>query len=257
MTTWADLGIEPKHEDIRAWCDRLSDRIEEWQGVPIPLGEELPLVLEPKHTLKPFFAELRSAGMTEIDIMVTAGDVPDDEEIVNHWYCRKRQVDVYVACSQGKYYAVTIPNSPDRSMDRLTYWLTTIGASDAWDLDAENRARITLRAMVTDRQWRHYDLTGCFFETSPRSRLTYVFRRLRPTLAMTPRWPWWNRHQPDTMKCLAVLCMHPIGYYAKSWGGCMVPTDDVIAHLSWMRGDEAGYWGVANQHEPSAPEAGL
>jgi hypothetical protein len=37
----------------------------------------------------------------------------------------------------------------------------------------------------------------------------------------------------------------------------MVPTDDVIAHLLFMRGDEAGYWGQANHHSASAPEAGL
>lgn len=34
----------------------------------------------------------------------------------------------------------------------------------------------------------------------------------------------------------------------------MVPTDDIIAHLIMMRGDERSYWSKANQH---APEAGL
>ena len=33
--------------------------------------------------------------------------------------------------------------------------------------------------------------------------------------------------------------------------------DDVIAHLTLMRADEAGYWKAANQHQPSSPEAGL
>jgi hypothetical protein len=37
----------------------------------------------------------------------------------------------------------------------------------------------------------------------------------------------------------------------------MTPTDDVIAHLLLMRGDEAEYWGQANQHRPESPEAGL
>jgi len=142
-------------------------------------------------------------------------------------------------------------------MDRLDLWLTTIGASDAWDLDAEYRARDMLRSMLTERQWRHYDLTGAFFEESPRSRLTYVLRRLRPTIALSDR----GRHGPSTphsrMRCIAVLCLHPIGYYNRSWGGCLVPTDDVIAHLTWIRGDEAGFWKHANQHKPSAPEAGL
>lgn len=138
-------------------------------------------------------------------------------------------------------------------MDRLDLWLKTMGACDAWDLDAEHRARDTLRAMLTERQWMHYDMCGSFFETSPRSRLTYVFRRLRPTIALSFR----GRDGREWVRCLAVLCLHPIGYYARSWAGCMVPSDDVIAHLSWMRGDEAGFWRQANQHDPASPEAGL
>jgi hypothetical protein len=51
--------------------------------------------------------------------------------------------------------------------------------------------------------------------------------------------------------------MHPLGYYGRSWAGCMVPTDDVIAHLLFMRGDEARFWGQCNHHEPWRPEAGL
>ena len=138
-------------------------------------------------------------------------------------------------------------------MERLNLWLSTIGASDGWDWAAERKAKAKLKSMVTPRAYRHYDLTGSFMETSKRSGLTYVFRRLRPTMVLSPR----SRRGMDSMRCIAVLCMHPIGYYEQSWGGCMVPTDDVIAHLSFMRGDEARYWGVANQHKASAPEAGI
>lgn len=151
-------------------------------------------------------------------------------------------------------FHIKMPRSPDQSMDRLRYWLRTIGASDAWDLDAEHTAREKLRGLISERQWRHYDLTGSFMETSNRSRLTYVFRRLRPTVVLSPR----NKPgREDTMLCIAVLCMHPIGYYGDSWAGCLVPSDDVIAHLMFMRGDEAGYWGEANQHASWTPNAGL
>lgn len=37
----------------------------------------------------------------------------------------------------------------------------------------------------------------------------------------------------------------------------MTPTDDVIAHLTLMRGDEPMFWRRANQHGPDRPEAGL
>lgn len=248
-------------DELRARCDLLSDAIEEWQGVPIPLGEDMPLVLNDRHPLHGFYESMNSAGGVELEVVrdprfdehEKVGNPSDEERIVNSWYSRKGQCRVLVYQRSGRAFVVTVPKSPDRSMERLGFWLQTIGAADAWDLDAEHRARDTLRAMLTDRQWRHYDLTGSFFETSDRSRLTYVFRRLRPTIALTPR----GRGGNDEMCCLAVLCLHPIGYYARTWGGCLVPTDDVIAHLTWMRGDEAGYWGAANQHDRSSPEAGL
>lgn len=245
------------HADVRALCDDLSEHIGEWQGIPVPLGEDTPLVLVKDHPLRDLYAEEGFTAGATMDIVVEDRPqfpVEEDERVVNEWFCRKRNCRVLVMEGGGRRFSLTIPVSPDRSMDRLTMWLSTIGAADAWDLNAEHRARDTLRAMLSERQWMHYDLTGSFFETSSRSRLTYLFRRLRPTIALSPR----NKNPAhEHMRCLAVLCLHPIGYYDRSWGGCMVPSDDVIAHLSWVRGDEAGFWRHANQHAPSAPEAGI
>lgn len=263
------LGLtEWTQEDVRRRCDDISDYIGEWQGIPVPLGEDTPLVLAKGHPMRPIYEQLNQTGGVTFEIVsddrtdddgellfsCRDGDVREDERVVNEWYSRKRQCRVLVFDRGGRRFSLTIPVSPDRSMDRLRLWFTTIGGADAWDLDAEHAARDTLRAMLTDRQWRHYDLTGTFLETSPRSRLTYMFRRLRPTIALTPRA---KDGSEDQTLCIALLCLHPIGYYDRSWAGCMVPSDDVIAHLAWMRGDEAGYWGAANQHAPSSPEAGL
>ena len=140
-------------------------------------------------------------------------------------------------------------------MDRLTFWLHTLGASDAWDVEAEAKARVKLRGMLSERQWRHYDLTGTFLETSKRSGVMYMFRRSRPTIALTLRGR--DGKTAEWVRCLAVLCMHPIGYYQRTWAGCLVPSDDVIAHLLLCRHDEAGYWGQCNQHGSTSPEAGL
>ena len=242
------------HEEARYFYDKLSDRLSDWQGVPVPLGEELPLRLHDRHPL----ARLLRANDVEMRVVVGGPDVDDpDERLLNEWYDGARNRDVLIfRRGNGRAFALTHPRAPDRSMERLTMWLNTLGASDAWDLDAEYRAREKLRGLLSDRQWRHYDLTGSFLETSPRSQLTYLFRRLRPTVVLTPRWKWWRRHG-ETMRVLAVLCLHPIGYYDRSWGGCMVPSDDVIAHLLSMRADEAYFWRKANQHEPWRPEAGL
>lgn len=243
----SDLDIDNwEMPDVRAWCDLLSEHTNDWQGVPVPLGEDMPLVVHRDHPLFDFYRQAES--------VIDSEKADEGDPVINHWFSRQRQCDVYIVDRDGRRSAVTIPISPDRSMGRLDFWLRTIGACDAWDLDAEYQARDTLRAMLSKRQWMHYEMTGSFFETSPRSALTYVFRRLRPTLALSPRN---KRPEDDHMRCLAVLCLHPIGYYANSWAGCMVPSDDVIAHLSWVRGDEAGFWKHANQHLPSSAEAGL
>lgn len=245
-TTW---------QDVRKGVDRLSDQKEEWEGIPIPLPG-IPLRLREGHDMREASALFdRATNDVEIEITCGGGDIREDEFIRNVWYSKRLQCKVYVYQQGDKVFLAKEFASHDLCMERLNLWLQTLGASDAWDEDAEARAREKLRGMLTERQWRHYDLTGSFLEKSPRSQLTYMFRRLRPTVVMSPR------HKPgsltDSMLCIAVLCMHPIGYYDRSWGGCMVPSDDVIAHLSWMRGDEAGYWGQANQHQSWHPEAGL
>jgi hypothetical protein len=57
-------------------------------------------------------------------------------------------------------------------------------------------------------------------------------------------WFWSSRYRTDA-------------YYAGSWGGAMCPTDDVIAHLTLMRGDEPMFWRRSNQHHPKRHESGL
>lgn len=259
----------------RAGFDALSDLNDDWQGTPVLLPDHR-LILNDRHPLRHLYRELDGpadpeilvGGPNDLDVPAdaTAEELAalavarsmEDEEIVNHWYSRQRNCDVYIIRrkSTGRSFALTAPRSPDGSMDRLTYWLRTMGASDAWSLDAEYTAREKLAGMVNRQQWRTYDLTGAFIETSHRSGLTYVFRRLRPTIVLTPRWPWFRR-QHDVMRMLTVLCMHSIGYYEKSWAGCLTPTDEVIAHLLYMRADEAGFWRVSNQHDAASPEAGL
>ena len=128
--------------------------------------------------------------------------------------------------------------------------VNTLGASRAWSVDAELTAMRLLRGLVTPAAYDYYLLTGSFLETSKRSRVTYLFRRLRPTLAL--------REQHDGSSApIAALCMHPIGYYKDSFAGCMVPTDDVVAHLLMMRGDERKFWAKANHHDLNSPESGL
>lgn len=131
--------------------------------------------------------------------------------------------------------------------------LQTLGCADVWGIEQETNALALLQSMLRPRSFRQYLLTGMFLETSQRSGVTYLFRRLKPTVACAPD----RKRGNDGMRVLACLCMHPIAYYAGSWAGAMCPTDDVVAHLSLMRADEHMFWKRCNQHPPYRPEAGL
>ncbi len=239
---------------VRAIMDAYADRIGEWQGVPVPVPE-LRLQLCKDHPL---------AAKVALSEQILYPPEPDgrachniDEgqlAVVNRWFSYSRHVWVYLLrdLATGRTRAVTEPVAA--SMTRLKFALQTIGASAAWTLDAEANALTKLAGLLTAHQARQYMLTGTFLETSRRSRVTYLFRKLRPTVALTPR----NTDpQIDSMRCLAVLCLHPVGFYRDTWAGCMTPTDDVIAHLLMVRGDEPGFWRQANQHPSWTPEAGL
>lgn len=257
---------------FRDALDAVAEHTGDYQGIPVALDADTPLILHRSHPLADLFEYTHwdaprdgdaepedAAGVVERDpdetVTFTCSGVSDTERVVNHWWDMARNREVFVLDTDGVRYALTVPISPDRSMERLNMWFTAIGATDAWRIEAEHTARAALRELLTERQWRHYDLTGAFIETSPRSRVTYLLRRLRPTIAMTPRDRWTGRE--ETMRVLTVLCLHPTGYYGGTWAGCLTPTDDVLAHLLMIRGDEARYWAKANHHRPSEPEAGI
>jgi hypothetical protein len=198
------------------------------------------LVIEPTHRAFGAFQELNKEATTEGDI--------DEEQctIINQWWSRKLRTDVILW------------REPDGSLgwgqlpaaNHLSHDIKTMACSIAWSVDAEWKAMSKLEELIPTHLFRGYFLSGMFIETSRRSGVTYVFRRLRPTIALRPD------HQ-GKMRILACLCMHPIGYYADSWAGALCPTDDVMSHLLLMRADEKMFWRRANQIPPYRPEAGL
>jgi hypothetical protein len=127
--------------------------------------------------------------------------------------------------------------------------LHTLGCADAWGIEQEGNAVRTLAGLLRHRQFKQYMLTSMFLERSQRSGITYLFRRLKPTVAINTR--------GEETRVMCTLCLHPIAYYAGTWAGAMTPTDDVIGHLMLMRGDEKMFWRRANQHAAHRPESGL
>lgn len=204
-------------------------------------GEKL--VIEPSY---PFAEALNSFKIGE--------EEPEEEKTT---YFKDRKARSIFHCTRRRFTVVTLdkPNGkveyglvPDR-VHHLSIDLRTMGCSEAWGIEQERKALDLLATLIPHVQMKHYLLTGTFLERSKRSGLYYFFRRLKPTAVL-------STHKGE-VRALCTLCLHPIAHYADSWAGAMCPTDDVLAHLMLMRGDEAMLWRRANQHAPWTAEAGL
>lgn len=228
---------------LRNCLKEIGDEKSEWAGIPMPLDGER-LIVEPTY---PKAEALMKMGAGS----ATADDDDDGWRLRNKWYSLHHRSDVILMEKDGKVDWGKLP-----AFHHISYDLTTLGCSDAWGIEQEVRATQLLDGIVSPRQMKQYMLTGMFLERSARSGVTYLFRRLKPTIAIAAR-PGMIDKPGESMRILCALCMHPIAYYAGSWAGAMCPTDDVVAHLSMMRGDEKMFWRRCNQHPPYRPEAGL
>jgi hypothetical protein len=227
---------EDSYDSSRAAAQHIATKSGEIAGLPTPVdGEQL--ILEPSHILYEFFKELREKE--------NFSPIFAKEQLVNRFWSRRLRSDVVIFRDEnGKLHKGVVDGSKHFEND-----MHTMGCSIAWSMKAETKALETLGTLIKPHLLKMYRMTGMFLETSKRSGVVYIFRRLRPTVAM--------RANDVGTRILACLCLHPIGYYAETWAGVMCPTDDVIAHLLMMRSDEKFYWRRSNQIPPWRPEAGL
>lgn len=225
-------GMSGLRNGLRAIAAERGD----WAGIPMILDGS-PLTIEPRY---PHAEALSEYGRKPDD----ADDELKDAKVRNVFWSWRYRTNVAI-WNNGDKIEWGLLGGPHGLMMALD----TLKASDAWGIEQESRAVHTLGSLLRHRPFKQYLLTGMFMETSPRSGVHYLFRKLRPTVALSSR-------TGDT-KVLAALCMHPIGYYDGSWAGAMTPTDDVIAHLMLMRGDEAMLWRRCNQHPSFSKQAGL
>lgn len=220
---------------------KIAKDLGEYAGIPMPLDKHS-MIVEPRY-------RDANALMKAMDLREDNEPLEDGIVIRNSFWSNRLQS------------TVIIWNEPDGQLKwgaipyngRLTMLLNTMDCVHAWGIEQEGNAVHLLGSLVNHHQFKMYMLTGMFAERSKRSGLSYIFRRLRPTLVLDAR--------PDSKKtyarCLGALCMHPIAYYEGTWAGAMCPTDDVIAHLMLMRGDEVMFWRRCNQHHPGSPQAGI
>jgi hypothetical protein len=233
---------------LRHALQSLAERDGLWAGIPMPL-EGRRLVIEPTF---PKAAALAECGIGEKHRSEEERRAADyrakygDTKIRNTFWSFNRKAEVVVIQDpDGKVRHVL-----NHGHHAAAWLIDTMDCSSAWGLEQEHRAIQTLGTLLRHHIFKAYLLTGMFLESSPRSGLTYLFRRLRPAVVLDTK-------TGNVVRVRCTLCMHPIGYYEGTWAGAMTPTDDVIAQLMLMRGDEPMLWRRANQHPAWRPESGL
>ena len=117
-----------------------------------------------------------------------------------------------------------------------------VRTSTQHSVEAEEKALQSLRSKINEQQYKTYFLNGDFVERSVRSDIYYMFRKGKPTLALS-----FHGDRNKGGRVIAALCMHPMGYYAYTHVGLMCPTDEVIAALLMMRGSEHKFWAKSGQ----------
>jgi hypothetical protein len=210
-------------EEARDALRYIAHEANEYAGIPMPIDGGESLVIHPSYR---FANAFKKTEQPEQDFTVR-----------NSWWSERRRANQFIMQEKdGRITHVEVKDSP---VDNL---LTTMGAAQVWCIKAERKAIDKLAELLSSHMFKSYMLTGSFIETSKRSGVTYLFRRLRPTIAIK------GSKETNQMLFLASLCLHPIGYYDQSYAGVMVPTDEVVAHLVLMRGDEHAFWKWSNQH---------
>lgn len=232
----------------------LAEKANSWAGIPMPLEDEN-LVIDSKYPHAEIFMALEEVLLQRKETEKPKEGYP----IKNSFWSFRYKSDIHLFdLPDGKIGYEISPGA-----NHLRFDLRTLSCSEAWGLEQESKALELLGSLLSAHKFKQYLLTGTFLETSPRSGLTYMFRKLKPTVVLHEqrvgsfRWGPKTFNDNSEMLILCALCMHPIAYYAESWAGAMCPTDDVIAHLMMLRGDEAMFWRRANQHPAYRPQAGI
>lgn len=188
----------------------------------------------------------------------TTEDVDETITVRNRWWSHRLGTWVTTFTENGRPgFSVDPMETRGRAYKKAKMLLDTIGAAQQHDVRAELTAVARLGTLLKKGPFESYLTTGSFMERSTRSQAVYLFRRLRPTIVYQPGddpgVPAAERNLIPTV----ALCLHPLGYYEDTFAGAMVPTDDVIAHLMLMRGDEHFFWRKANHHTLTDIRSGL
>lgn len=204
------------------------------KGAPMSEGQERAIT---------FGQEIRVCSTSDVDDCNYVHET-------NEWTTRPKVIVT------GRIGGKVVHEKADLSEMRFHMYIKSLLCqAGAVDWDAELRAMESLFKRINENQRDCYMLGSAFPETSKRSGVTYIFRKGLPTIAMK------CTKLPDgsgeKRKFLAALCMHPLGWFAGTHVGCCPPSDEVLAHLLLMRGDEHDFWRRSNQHPIDDPLAAI
>lgn len=156
------------------------------------------------------------------------------------WRGQTGSVVVFQDKETGKYKKVFLPG-PSDARKRALFILGTFNKLRVFVVpEAEEKARTKLESELTPIQIHCLKMTDMFVEKG-KSGVYYLLRRNRPTIAFRER-------DDGSTNYLCTLCLHPLGYYDRTWAGLMPPSDDLRVQLLMIRAKEHFYWRKAGQH---------
>lgn len=249
--------MPPTWEEACATVQEAALAMGEMAGLPIPvLDHKVSMARGHRQAARLDGATL---GVSEPSSRACSSrDVDEEQGVRNSWWSTRLRTEIFIAWhgrpGEPGFRVEAVYDRWAIQLEGLNRWrmmMDTFHAGlQAWSFDAEVKATAKLAGLLTEHQIKSYMLTGGFFETSKRSGAVYIFRRLRPTIVLL-------RGREGNYHPSCALCFHPLAYYSQTWAGALVPTDEVVASLLMMRGDEKGLWRRSNQHPIHRMEAGL
>lgn len=172
--------------------------------------------------------------------------------VINSWHFkdkkgRRGQVIIYEGADGRRFHRVGY-GSEDWKV-RFEWQISSMLARlKSNPLQAEMKAQVKLRSLITEHQYAMYIASGLLIEIG-RSGVWYAVRRGLPTIAF--------RHTEGKADVLAALCLKPIGGHKRTFAGVMTPTDEVITTVLLIKADEHGLWKTANHIDIDNPVSGL
>src|SRR5208337_2262712 len=142
------LNAFDQFSGIRNALRRIASEREQWSGIPMPI-EGMSLAIEPRY---PNAAALSAIGKKPEDL--------GGATLRNSFIIRSKQLKILIWNElDGR-----LEWGKQTTVHHLDLDLAVIGASDAWGVEQEHNALMTLGTLIEHHKFKKYLLTGSFME---------------------------------------------------------------------------------------------